>query len=684
MELTTDVCLVVMPYAEVERASLALSLLKAILAERNISATTLYPNLWLAEEIGLDIYTVFCNGFVEDLVGEWTFAGAAFPEFEPDHNAYFDLVLRRLATRLYLKDELGPAYIEYVKLLMKDIRRQASVFVERVAEAVLALQPRIVGCSSTFQQHCASLALLRRIRSLAPEIITILGGANCEGPMGRATHQAFPWVDYVVSGEADELFGDFCENLLSQGRDLPLDQLPYGVFGPAHRCQQLRFSLGLNGTAPPAPRAMVHNLDQIPVPDFYDYFHTLEGSALAPFVKPGLPVETARGCWWGQKHHCAFCGLNGHGMGYRSKSPERALSELDQLFGRHKLSRFQVVDNILDMRYLENLLPTLAARPEPYSLFYETKANLRREQLELLSASGVRAIQPGIESMNDTILKLLDKGNTTMMNIQLLKWALEQGIQVIWNFLVNVPGETEAQYQAMMTWLPLIAHLQPPGGTSRIRYDRFSPYQQRPADYGLRLKPCRTYGYVYPLPQESLAELACFFEDELAAHDPALGESRRVVNRPGLNALQNWLGEWSRRWRISRLPNKTPLVLSLVDAGDHLALTDTRPCAVAPTFKLEGLSAQVYRACDQALTPKALLQALQTQAGTTRSWDEVEPVVAELRTRKILLDLNGRLLSLAVKEPCRPLLQEHPGGEVDLLKFAKFKVNRVKKVRALA
>jgi magnesium-protoporphyrin IX monomethyl ester (oxidative) cyclase len=640
--------------------------------------------MWLAEDIGLDIYSVLCNSFVEDLVGEWTFAGVAFPEFEPDHSAYFDLVLRRLVIRMYLKEEVSQAHVEYVKLLMKDIRRHASVFIDRVAEAVLALQPRIVGCSSTFQQHCASLALLRRIRTLAPEVITMLGGANCEGPMGRATHQSFPWVDYVVSGEADELFGDFCEKLLAQGRDLSLSQLPYGVFGPAHRGQQNGFSLALNGATPPAPRAIVHNLDQIPTPDFNDYFQFLEGSEIAPFVKPGLPVETARGCWWGQKHHCTFCGLNGHGMGYRSKSPERALAELDQLYDRYHLPRFQVVDNILDMRYLENLLPTLAARPEPYLLFYETKANLRREQLELLAASGVRAIQPGIENMDDTILKLLDKGNTTLMNVQLLKWAFEQGIYVIWNFLVNVPDETDEQYEAMMEWLPWIAHLQPPGGAGRIRYDRFSPYQQRPADYGLTIKPCRAYAYVYPVPEETLVDLACFFEDGLASDNPEVGESRRTVDRPGLSALQNWLGEWSRGWRISRLPGKIPLVLSMIDAGDHLALTDTRPCAVEQSFKLEGLAAQVYRACDQALTPKSLLQALQTRFDLVLSWEVVEPVVAELRARKILLDLNGRLLSLAVKEPCRPLLQEHPGGEVNLLKFAKFKINRSKKVWGLA
>ncbi len=42
-----------------------------------------------------------------------------------------------------------------------------------------------------------------------------------------------------------------------------------------------------------------------------------------------VPYETSRGCWWGQKKHCTFCGLNPLGMNYRAKSPERAVEIID-------------------------------------------------------------------------------------------------------------------------------------------------------------------------------------------------------------------------------------------------------------------------------------------------------------------------------------------------------------------
>ena len=75
----------------------------------------------------------------------------------------------------------------------------------------------------------ASLALLRRVRELDPGVITMLGGANCETVMGEATHRCFPWVDYVVSGEADGLVTGCLRLALTRGRDVAATELPRGV-----------------------------------------------------------------------------------------------------------------------------------------------------------------------------------------------------------------------------------------------------------------------------------------------------------------------------------------------------------------------------------------------------------------------------------------------------------------------
>ena len=57
-------------------------------------------------------------------------------------------------------------------------------------------------------------------------------------------------------------------------------------------------------------------------------------------------METSRGCWWGDKHHCSFCGID-FPLRYRSKSPDRALNELLRLRARYDARLFVMADDIL-------------------------------------------------------------------------------------------------------------------------------------------------------------------------------------------------------------------------------------------------------------------------------------------------------------------------------------------------
>ncbi|HEY6249394.1 MAG TPA: RiPP maturation radical SAM C-methyltransferase, partial [Candidatus Angelobacter sp.] len=373
--------------------------------------------------------------------------------------------------------------------------------------------------------------------------------------------------------------------------------------------------------------------------DYEDYFETLHASPLAHLISPGLLAETSRGCWWGEKSHCTFCGLNGTSMKFRSKSPQRVLDELAALSHRYGMRSFQLVDNILDMSYFKTVLPALAAASSKYSLFYETKANLKREQVRLLADAGVRWIQPGIESLDDNALRLIGKGNSALINLQLLKWSREFGIHVSWNILCGLPGESDLWYADMAEWLPAIFHLQPPSGVNRVRYDRFSPYHMRPGDFGLALHPSRAYNYVYALPRESLMRLAYSFEDREPGHI-----HRGVHAGAGQQKLQEMVVEWNDRWCA------TKPVLNVHDDGTRLQIFDTRPCALQQSWTAGELETEVYRLCDFAQTHPALLAQLSRRWGREIAVQEVDSTIARLCDAKILLPLNGKLLSLGVSE----------------------------------
>src|SRR5215216_4081497 len=214
-----DVVLVSMPFAEVQRPSIALGLLHASLAKTDIQSEVVYGNFGLAERIGLVFYQAMQSVPTDHLLGEWCFAGRLFPTNEANDEDYLNLVLELRYTGF-------PAELEERKEQMRWVRRQCAAHVDWLADTIVAKKPKIVGCSSVFQQHCASLALLKRIHELSPDTVLLMGGANCEGEMGMQTLRSFPWIDCIVSGEADALFPDLCRVLLDRGRNADPASLP--------------------------------------------------------------------------------------------------------------------------------------------------------------------------------------------------------------------------------------------------------------------------------------------------------------------------------------------------------------------------------------------------------------------------------------------------------------------------
>jgi ribosomal peptide maturation radical SAM protein 1 len=664
-----EVCLVQMPYAAVERPSLALGVLKASLDRRGLGCRVLYPNSWFAEEIGLEVYAGINSFTFNTLLGEWTFSAAAFPEFAPDHAEFFalavvysELFIGKKKDTLMVRARQGETVVD----VFHRIRKATVPFVDRVARAVLSEGPRIVGCTSTFQQHTASLALLRRIRELDPSVVTVLGGSNCEGPMGVTTHRHFDWVDFVVSGEADLLFPDLIERILERGREIPQKDLPFGVIGPeARRSPEL--------VATP-PRVVLQKLDEVPVPDFDDYFEQMARSELKPYLRTGLPVETSRGCWWGAKSHCTFCGLNGDGMSFRSKSPERVIGELDGLARRYGITDFEVVDNILDMRYFKTVLPELASREKPYFTFFETKSNLKRDQVELLARAGIRYVQPGIESLHPGPLELIGKGCTPMTNLQLLKWALEYGVLIEWLFLFGFPGEQDSWYGELAGWLPLVSHFNSPGSIAAVQFHRFSPYFDRAAEYGLSLVPESAYGYVFPLAGRELANLAYYFDDVEYRERFAAAMVRNA--RPGMAAFQQAVLKWRTSWLRAGLIKgaRRPQLSYRARQDGSWVILDTRACAVASEHVIDPLSAAVMSACDGAVKAEALAAAVFKATGREASPSDLEPVTRELRRLGLMLELDGQYLALAVPEDRPELASYFPGGYVKLDRYLSDKI----------
>lgn len=203
-------------------------------------------------------------------------------------------------------------------------------------------------------------------------------------------------------------------------------------------------------------------------------------------------------------------------MAFRSKSSERALREITELWDRYadRAANVLAVDNILDYRYINTLLPQLAQHPKRFSLFYETKANLKKQQIANFAQAHIDRVQPGIESLSTHVLKVMRKGVSALNNVQMLKWCHEYAITPYWNILWGFPGEQPEDYAQANAWAKRIFHLRPPVAFAPVRLDRFSPLFNEAQEFGIKdIKPTLAYEHIFPglSPQERF-DLAYFFE----------------------------------------------------------------------------------------------------------------------------------------------------------------------------
>jgi ribosomal peptide maturation radical SAM protein 1 len=606
-----------MPFGALERQALGLSLLKASLTELNIACDVRYLTFTFAEFIGYEEYQwmVFEVPYTA-FAGDWTFTHTLYGAHQESEKAYIEEVLCGTW-------RLDRSAIDRILR----IRTLSLHFLDYCLAAIPWEEYAIVGFTSTFEQNIASLSLARRIKAAYPDITLVFGGANWEAEMGIELQRQFPFVDYVCSGEAERSFSALAQQVLTgktvECLDTPIPGITY------------RLEPGLVSTHELKPSAT--EMDALPIPDYSDYFQDLEQSTVAAFVVPTLLFETSRGCWWGAKSHCTFCGLNGGTMAFRSKSARRALKELAYLVDRWQMDSVEVVDNILDMQYFKDMLPALAREGRALHMFYEVKANLTREHVRLLHEAGVHRIQPGIESLSDHVLKLMRKGTTVLQNIQLLKWCKEYNITVDWNILYGFPGETADDYSAMLKLLPLVRFFQPPVACGPIRLDRFSPYHNSPTMFGFtNVRPLTPYKYLYPFSSESLDKIAYYFDFDYMPDVTSINYAAEVIS---------YVESWRRSPELGALR-------AVSKSDGTLVLIDTRANAILPEFVFSGMDRAIYEFCDSFHSSAAVLRYLHRAFPFVQCTEhEVLDFLESLVANKLMVTDGLSYLSLAIRVP---------------------------------
>lgn len=594
-----EVLLVVPPFAELSRPSLGVHLLQACGQKAGFRVHLLYANLLLARLIGEKAYDQICSPPTDCFVGERFFAHCAYGVARLGRNSskMFDWTWT-ITGAVDDGPAIEPGFSGETQIGVKELRRlesSARQFINTLAQAIVPLSYKIVGCSSCFEQTSASVALLNRIKFLNQDTVTILGGANCEGEMARGIAALSPSIDYIFSGESEIAFVEFVSNVLRGS--FPSKRIIRGV-----------------------PFA---DMDALPTPSFAQFFEQRDRLLRHPCFSRNdteIPYETSRGCWWAQQHRCTYCGLTGENVIFRQKAPARVIEELRELLQSSPTRKVAMTDNVMPHGYFKSLLPRMAGELPPHSIFYEQRPNLSLRHILALKDAGITSIQPGIEALSSRLLRLIGKGVEAWQNLMLLRHARAAGIQVWWNLLWGFPGDQMEAYEETLGIIPLLHHLPPPEVLCHVMIERFSPYFSDPARFGIRrMQPITPY-YDFLPRKADVRRIAYHFTADYksGAHDGL------ALIRELRGEVQQWHAAWGNdhNWPIEDLRiRKDHNRYLLVDTRQHtekkriLVLSETEASAllaakpyIASRAQLSAVEAKLAIVLDGWFVPLAVAE----------------------------------------------------------------------------
>ena len=609
------IALINMPFANLQMPSIALTQLKSVVESRfpeQVAVDVLYLKHDCAHYFGKDLYgKILGSAEAQNSgLGDWMFRQTAFPD-------------RANNVTLYLSRyfPLQNAEMNSLKSAILEKRRGLERFLDSLITKYALDQVDIAGFTSMFMQNVASFSLARKIKERNPKCVVIMGGANCESPMGQVIAKHVDAVDYVFSGPGLKTFPDFVEHVMSG------DAYKLGLIKGVFNKKNVIFQSGPDAIGEELPIDVPVDLDYAP------FLRALDENFPNNEIEPILLFETSRGCWWGERAHCTFCGLNGTTMGYRAMAPELALKQFDSLFQfAPRVTRLDAVDNILPRNYISEVLPYVNT-PENVSMFYEVKADLSESDMQVLAKARVKFIQPGIESLATSTLKLMKKGTSAFRNLCLLKFCATYEIEPGWNLLIGFPGEGEDVYEMYVNNLPLLSHLPPPTGVYPVRFDRYSPYFVKAQEYGLDLQPLDYYSLIYPFAEEELAQLAYYFTDTKIGAEYALAASKWI------GRLREKVQRWKNAWSNGGLPPQ----LSMREEGDEFVIYDSRS-GKAEEYAITKVHARMLRSMEiKPKDPIDLARELSSVPGIDAGKE-----LAYLQEKGLVFEEKGRFLTVAL------------------------------------
>jgi radical SAM superfamily enzyme YgiQ (UPF0313 family) len=291
-------------------------------------------------------------------------------------------------------------------------------FAEWAAEVILSTSAEVFGFSSICSSYPLSIRIARCVKHARPDSTIIFGGPQAT-VVDRATLSAFPFIDYILRGEAEETLPHLLAEL-EGGRRFS------SVLGLTWRSP---FGVARNGNA-----QVIQDLDALPLPAFH-LTDELVGLKVAP-------LEVGRGCPFA----CAFCSTNDFfRRKFRLKSPERMLADMRAVASRYGIRAFELTHDMftVDRRKVVDFCEHLRSSGEGFTWSCSARTDcVDGELLELMVKGGCRSIFFGIESGSQRLQRVIEKDLDVEQARQVVSMAEGLGVGTTVSLISGFPDET--------------------------------------------------------------------------------------------------------------------------------------------------------------------------------------------------------------------------------------------------
>lgn len=295
----------------------------------------------------------------------------------------------------------------------------------------MKVKPLCFGVTSmTGPQILHALEGCRLVREAHPGVPIVWGGIHATLLPEQTLEN--PYVDIIVAGEGEATF-ERLVNALETGT-------------PVSQVRSIWYKD--NGKARFTGHSPFIDLDaQPPLP-----YHLIEMDRYRRRLFGGDHVSftSSRGC----TYNCAFCwepAMNKRR--WRPMQPETVLEHLKRILRDYDIRGFLFTDDnfFVDMNRAYNILDKIVRADLKISIGKlqiraDTVCRLDRDFLQLIVRAGVKRVHLGVESGNERVLKLINKGETIDQIVEANRILAEYPVVPLYLLMMGLPTETPDEF----------------------------------------------------------------------------------------------------------------------------------------------------------------------------------------------------------------------------------------------